>query len=237
MSMDFTEFRRKLGAEPRSEDPEFLAACESTPEHQEAAALARGLEVKLDRALEIPPPEDLLNTLQAIPGHKARSFRRWPLALAASVLVAVGAAGVGWQMNQGWDSVEDFVVDHYRHDGNKVLAHSMEGSYGDASEILAQFDVDAAPQLANIIDVIKYCPTPGGKGVHMILNTETGPITVFYMPHTQVTDQEMLAFDDRKAMLVDLENGSAAIVGSGEQNIQDYYAVVHDSIVSLNDSS
>lgn len=237
MSMDFTEFRRKLGAEPRSEDPEFLAACESTSEHQEAAALARDLETKLDRALGIPPPADLLNTLQAIPGKRARSPRRWPLALAASVLVAVGAAGVGWQMNQSWDSVEDFVADHYRHDGNKVLAHSMEGSYGDVSEILAQFDVDAAPQLANIIDVIKYCPTPGGKGVHMILNTETGPITVFYMPHTQVTDKEMLAFDDRKAILVDLENGSAAIVGTGEQNIQDYYAVVHDSIVSLNDSS
>lgn len=237
MSMDFTEFRRKLGAEPRSEEPDFLAACDATAEHQEAAAQARDLEAKLDRAVEVPPPADLLNILQAIPGNAARPTRRWPLALAASVLVAVGAAGVGWQMNQGWDSVEDFVVDHYRHDGSKVLAHALEGSYGDATEILAKFDVDAAPQLANIIDVIKYCPTPGGKGVHMILNTESGPITVFYMPHTQVDDQEMLAFDGKEALLVDLENGSAAIVGTGAQNIQDYYAVVHDSIVARNDSS
>ena len=59
MSMDFTEFRRKLGAEPRSTDPEFLAACDSTPEHREAAAQALDLEEKLSRAVDVPAPDDL----------------------------------------------------------------------------------------------------------------------------------------------------------------------------------
>ena len=237
MSMDFTEFSRKLGAEPRSKDPEFLGACDSTSEHREAVALARDLENKLDRAFDIAPPADLLPELQAIPARATRSPRRWPLALAASLLIAVGAAGIGWQMNRGWDSVEEYVMDHYRHDGNKVLAQSLENGYGNAHRILAEFDVDATPELANIINVIKFCPTPEGKGVHMILNTETGPITVFYMPGTHVTDREMLTFDDKEALLVDLESGSAAIIGSGSQQIQDYYAVVHNSIITLNDPS
>jgi len=235
MSMDFTEFRRKLGADPRSTDPDFLAACDSTPDHREAAALARDFEAKLDRAFDLSPPAELVNELQSIPGRVTRSPRRWPLALAAGLLIAVGAAGVGWQMNPGWDSVEDYVMDHYRHDGNKVLA--LESGYGDAHAVLAEFDVDATPELASIIGVIKFCPAPGGKGVHMILNTESGLITVFYMPGTHVTDREILAFDNNRALLVDLANGSAAIIGTGSQRIQDYYAMVHDSIIALNDPS
>lgn len=237
MSMDFTEFRLKLGAEPRSRDPAFLAACESTPEHREAVAEAMDLENKLERAFGVSAPADLLEGLKGIPGRSGRSIRRWPMALAASLLVAVGAAGVGWQMNRGWDSVEAYVVDHYRYDGDTFAAQALESSHGDVHAILAEFGVDAAPQLADIIGVIKYCPTPGGKGVHMILNTDSGPVTVFYMPHTDVTDREMLAFDGKEAMLVDLDKGSAVIIGSGARQVQDYYAVVHDSIVSVNGPS
>ena len=32
MSMNFSEFIRQLGAEPRSQDPEFLRARQSSPE-------------------------------------------------------------------------------------------------------------------------------------------------------------------------------------------------------------
>ena len=57
------------------------------------------------------------------------------------------------------------------------------------------------------------------------------------MPGTHVTDREMLAFDDHEALLVDLASGAAAIIGAESQSVADYYAVVHDSIVSLGDSS
>ena len=79
--------------------------------------------------------------------------------------------------------------------------------------------------------MIKYCPTPDGKGVHMILNTETGPVTVFYMPDTQVTDKELLAFDNMEAILVDLQSGSAAIIGPDQQLISSLYNLVQDSIL------
>ncbi len=41
--------------------------------------------------------------------------------------------------------------------------------------MLAEFGADVAPALAGIVSVIKQCPTPDGKGVHMVLNTERGP--------------------------------------------------------------
>mgnify|MGYP001554789515 CR=1 FL=1 len=221
MSMDFTEFRRKLGAEPRSSDPDLVAARDSSPEHREAALRAELFEDKLERAFDLPAPEELLTGLQSIPARKNTLRKGWPLALAASLLVAVGAAGVNWQMNRGWDSVQEYVMDHYRHDGVKVLEQSQARHFGDVHSILAEFDVDATPELANIVNVIKFCPTPEGKGVHMVLNTENGPITVIYMPGTHVTDREMLAFDDHEALLVDLASGAAAIIGAESQSVED----------------
>jgi hypothetical protein len=231
--MDFTEFKRKLGAEPRGGDPEFIAARDSSPEHREAVIKAEAFEDKLERAAGLPVPDDILDMISAIPVQAERKRHWWPMAAAASLLVAVGAAGMAWKVNHTWDSVEAYVTDHYHEDGEKLIAQSLQSPFGDVHAVLAKFDLDAEPALAGIVSVVKFCPTPEGKGVHMVLATESGPVTVIYMPETQVTDREMLAFDENEALFVELENGSAVIIGTVAQHIQDYYAVVHDSIVPL----
>jgi len=236
MSMNFSEFKRLLGAEPRNGDPEFQRARNSAPEFEEAAADAERFETKLERATSIPAPVGLLEDIMAItrqPSEPAKTRGWWPMALAASVLIAVGAAGLTWNMNQGWDSVEDYLVYHYRHDGEKVMARADGGTADDVQAILSGLDVKAGPALADIVGVIKYCPTPDGKGVHMILNTETGPVTVIYMPHTKVIDGEVLAFGNVEAILVELQSGSAAIIGPDKQLISSLSGIVQDSIIPI----
>ena len=236
MSMNFSEFKRLLGAEPHSGDPEFQRARHSSPEFEEAAAEAERFETKLEYATLIPAPDGLVEDIMAItgqPSEPAKTRGWWPMALAASVLIAVGAAGFTWNMNRGWDSVEDYLVYHYRHDGEKVMAQADGGTASDVQAILAGLDVQASPALANIVSVIKYCPTPDGKGVHMILNTESGPVTVIYMPHTSVTDGELLAFDNVEAVLVELQSGSAAIIGPDKQLISSLSGIVQDSIIPI----
>jgi len=234
MSMNFSEFKRKLGAEPRNEDPEFLRARHSSPEFEEAAEAADRFEAKLERAASVPLPEGLIDDILAFVEHSPeRSARRnwWPMAVAASVLIAVGAAGLGWKMSHSWESVEEYLVDHYRHDGDKMLVMAGESNADNVQAVLSKLDVSAAPALAEIVSVIKYCPTPDGKGVHMVLNTENGPVTVIYMPHAEVTDGEMLAFDNVEALLVDLQSGSAAIIGAGVKGVSELYTLVQTSII------
>jgi len=159
---------------------------------------------------------------------------RWlPMALAASLLLVAGSFGL-WQMNRGWDSVEDYVVDHYRHDGE---LQSAEVSVSEVQEIFSGLNMQATPALADIVGVIKYCPTPDGKGIHMILKTESGPVTVIYMPDTPVIDRESFAFDNVEAILVDLEIGSAAIIGPNQQSVNGLYAFVQDSITPSQNKS
>jgi len=234
--MNFSEFIRILGAEPRSGDPEFQRARHSSPEFEQASDAAERFEAKLDRATAIPAPDGLIEDLRAISQQMPEEPSRngwWPMALAASLLMAVGASGLVWKMNHTWDSVEDYLVEHYRHDGERLVAMADGGAEHDVQAVLAEFDVQATPALADIVGVIKFCPTPDGTGVHMVLNTESGPVTVIYMPDTEVTDKEMLAFDRVEAVLVDLQSGSAAIIGAGSQRISSLYAIVHDSIVAL----
>lgn len=241
MSMDYSEYQRLLGADPRNRDPAFLRARESSPEFRDAAAVADRFEAQLERALALEPPVDLIGELSRIPlldergsrGHRAW----WPIAMAASVLLVVGAAGLVWKMQPAWDTVPDYVVDHYRHDGAMLLARADGHAVVEVSDMLAAFGVQAAPELAGIVNVVKSCPTPDGKGVHMVVNTDRGLLTVIYMPETSVTDGERLAFDDREALLVALPRGSAVIIGAGQQGISDYHALVQGAILPVGDNT
>lgn len=231
MSMDFSEFKRRLGAEPRSADPELEAARDASPEHRAFAEHAERFESRLEQALSVPVDEELIDDIRKLPLRAKRRRAAWPFALAASVLVAVGATAVTWQMNRGWESVEAYVADHYRHDGDRLVAQSMEAGYGDVHELLSGYGLDASPLLADSVSLVKHCPTPGGKGVHMVLHTASGPLTVIYMPDTAVTDHATMAFDDKAVVLVELERGSAAIIGPALDPVESYYTVVHEGIV------
>ena len=240
MSMNFSEFRRWLGAEPRSGDPEFLRARESAPEFKQAAAEAERFEKKLERALALPVQARLVDEIKSVAAAPVEPPERknwWPLALAASVLIAVGAAGMAWKANRSWDSVEHYVLDHYRHDGPRLVERSASVTDGEVQSVLARLDVQAAPALSAIVGVIKYCPTPDGRGVHMVLNTDSGPVTVIYMPDTEVRDRETFRFDHMEAILVDLDRGSAAIIGPENRALSSLYATVHDSILPSPGSS
>jgi len=233
--MNFSEFKRLLGAEPLSGDPEFQRARHSSPEFEQAAIEAERFEAKLGRALSVPAPDGLEESLMMISRLQPVSVKKsgWrPMALAASVLIAVGAAGLTWKMNPRWDSVEDYLVYHYRHDGQKQLSRADGASANEVSALLSELNVRATPALADIVGLIKYCPTPDGKGVHMILNTEAGPVTVFYMPDTQVTDGEIFTFDDMEAVLVDLQSGSAAIIAPDLQLVSSLRTLIQNSILS-----
>ena len=239
MSMDFSEFRRRLGADPHNQDPAFLEARASSPEFRDAAAAADRFEETLERALALEAPPGLLDQLRGIP-HAAASLKQqpaghgtwWRFGLAAGLVVAIGAAGLTWRMNTGWSSVEHYVVDHYHHDGLAVLALADEPVAADVAGMLAEFGAEAAPALAGIVSVIKNCPTPDGKGVHMVLQTGRGLVTVIYMPETPVSDGEQILFDDSEAVLVQLRHGSAVIIGSRLQHVSELHSLVQESIVT-----
>lgn len=233
MSMNFSEFKRLIGADPWNRDPETLRARNSAPEFEQAAQDAEAFEQKLQSALQVQAPGDLLADIQRISQQPVRRRNWMPLAMAASLVIAVGAMGIVWNQSRQWESVEAYLADHYSHDGASVLGHASESVSGqDINRIMAGLNASAGQQLTGMIKFIKYCPTPDGRGAHMVVSTEQGPMTIIFMPKTQVVDGEMVEFDQMHAYMVDLEQGSAAIIGKTSQPLKTLEAVVRNSIIT-----
>jgi len=233
--MNFSEFKKLIGADPWNRDSETLRARHSAPEFEKAANDAETFERKLQSALHIEMPADLLKDIKKI-SHQPAQRRNWmPLALAASLVIAVGAVSMVWKQSHQWDSVEAYLADHYAHDGAAVLGHSSDNiSEQDLAEmtgkIMASLNASAGQQLTGRIKFIKFCPTPEGRGAHMVVNTDQGPMTIIFMPGTQVTDGEMVEFDQMHAFMVDLEHGSAAIIGRRSQPVESLETLVRNSL-------
>ena len=232
MSMDYSEFIRQLGVDPGTRDPAFLSARDSSPEFARAAAASDRFERQLSRALGLSAPQDLLAGLQRV-GHphewQQSSWRYY--ALAAIILLAVISAGVIWRLNPRFDSVEQYLAYHYAEDGPILVARG-EGQHADnIDEVLNRLNVGLTPQARSMVGLIKFCPTPGGKGAHLVFNTVHGPITVIFMPDTEVNDGEMLRFDGMQAQLLALTTGSIAVIGTENQQVSSFYDLMHGAFV------
>jgi hypothetical protein len=234
MSMSFSEFKKLILADPWSEAPEVLEARKSSPEFEQAALDAQTLERSIEAAVNIAVPDDLVSSIKTIAVTTGRGRNWMPWALAASILVAVGTVGVTWKQSHQWDSVEDYLADHYAHDGYSFLAEAGD-SVPDAevSSMMASLNVAAGQSLTGMVKFIKYCPTPDGKGVHMVVSTADGPMTIIFMPNTQAVDGEMIEFGQEHAYVVNLKHGSAAIIGRKEQPVENLQTLVRNAIVPL----
>lgn len=220
--MNFSDFKRLLGADPYCQDPGFLRARNSGGEFTEAAAAADKFEHKLQQALSLDTPAglqaEILQNVHAVPRWRMTA---WPMALAASLFMMVGAAAVfTWQQGQVTD-LEAYVLNHYQLDGNRLLEQAREpASMERIQAIMASVNASTDKNLAAQVYFIKNCPTPDGQGAHLVVMTEQGPVTVFYLPATDIQDQKSFEMPGMHALLVDLQHGAAAIIGPSMDSVQ-----------------
>lgn len=231
MSMNFSEFKKLIGADPRNRERGTDEARKSTPEFETAAREAELFEDKLEAALHIPPAAGLLDDIKTI-SQQGSARRTWvPMALAASLILAVSAVWMVRSQTPHWDSVEDYLADHYSRDGASLVAQAVAPiDKADIDHILASLNAAANSQLAARIRFIKFCPTPDGRGAHMVIDTAQGLVTVILMPHTVVPDGELIEFQDMQALLVSLGPGSAAIIGGQDQAFDSLQTMLRHSL-------
>ena len=231
MSMRFSEFIKRLGADPWNRDPETLRARNSAAEFETAAVEVEAFEEKLQSLLQVQPPVELLDEIKAISKQPVRRRNLMPLALAASLIIAVGSIGLIWKNSRQWDTIDDYIADHYSIDGAAIIEQATDGvAEQEIIGILASLDAAALQQLSGRIRFFKICPAPEGLGAHMVVSTDQGLMTIFFMPKTQVTDGEMVRFDQMHAFLVNFEQGSTAIIGRQSQTFSSLVTVIRHSL-------
>lgn len=233
MPMDLETFKERLLADPECRTPEMAEARDSSPEHAEAAAAALAFESELKTAFDVRPPAGLAERIierQRQENHPARqNATPWMWATAAALVLAVGSITFHFTGHPedaaGHGDVWSHLAWHWEMDGVETLQASQTSptTAEEVREVLASLGVEADPALLEQVSLGKFCPTPDGRGAHIVLESDDGPITLMIMPNTHVPHAPASAMldDGTQSWVVNLEHGSMAVIAEPDRNAGD----------------
>ena len=207
--MNCSTARLLIGAAPvgtTAQLEEHLAGCaECTRFRQEM----QSLDGDIHRALQSPPQ------VAARP-RRAPALLWRPLALAASVLLAVTVVGV-WLLRPT-DTLARELVTHVQAEPGSWLSHQQINGAGITQALRGAgvgFDVTS--------DNITYahsCWFRGHYVPHLVLQTDKGPVTVMLLRHEQVRAPQSFREDGMHGVIVPAEGGSIALLSQRDAGLE-----------------
>ncbi|MBB1387269.1 DUF3379 family protein [Pseudoalteromonas sp. SG45-5] len=196
--MDELEFRRRTIAQPNDIDKELMEFADNNPERQSFINDMKEFDQYIQDALDIPVPENLadrilLNTSlkeKALQDEQAAGdnvvdarsrfkFDRVHLALAASFFVAIGAFFMSTEQNIAHEAGEHALA-HVYYEIN-ALDKKKPISLQSVNDKLAVLG-GHIEELPGAITYAMFCDFKGEKGLHLIFESDFGPMTVFIVP-------------------------------------------------------
>jgi hypothetical protein len=221
--MNCLEFRRHAGAEP------FSTAAEAADHRGQCAACARyqaelqAMDRLLGKAMRIdlaaPGIRRGRSAGVARPARPA-STNRW-LAMAASLVLGVLAAGVLW-VSYPSPTLAAEVIGHAGHEpGSWASGLQLDG--GAVEDVLRASHVRLRPGLGPVT-FARRCFFAGHWVPHLVVQTESGPVTVFLLGHREVAAATRMDEDGYSALVVPAPRGSIAVVSRDERKDLDAIA-------------
>jgi Protein of unknown function (DUF3379) len=240
--MDCTAYRRSMLADPNDPDRELREHRDGCHECTEFTGKLLRFESRLDRALRVTLPDEQpaaspavqpVVPLPAKAAPLAMAYRKRMFAMAASVLLAVVVAGVLWVAAPGSSLAAD-VVTHMGGEPGSWLKTDVPVDDSELQQVLQ----DSHVKLAAGADLVSYaasCAFRGHHVPHLVIQTESGPVTVMVLVHESV--KKPVQFDEQgyRGVIVPVAgHGSLAVLTRGsspDRNTVDLIAArVLDSI-------
>lgn len=234
--MDCAIYRRAMMVDPHDADPALTAHREGCHDCSVYSERLLRFESRLDQALRVATPSSMTDRVPrslanrlGMPGSR----QGW-LALAASVLMAAVVAGGLW-LSVPASSLAADVVTHMR--GEPNAWRRTEESVPSAA--LQNVLRDSGLRLAAGADRVTYASSCGFRGhhvPHLVVQTESGPVTVMVLVHEQVLKSTQFDEQGYRGVIVPVAgHGSIAVLTRGAAadpaSIQHIAARVLDSIV------
>jgi len=162
-------------------------------------------ENRLEHALRVTPPA---------PAHAWR-MRRGFLAMAASVLIVLFAAGGLW-LATPHPSLAGDVVTHMAGEPEAWARTDTPAPEPEVAEVLGASRLRLAPD-AGMVSYAQSCLFRGYHVPHLVVQTEKGPITVMVLVHESVA--QPVSFDEEgyRGVIVPVAgHGSLAVLARGQ---------------------
>ncbi len=221
--MDCLTFRRQLLEDPGRLDRHLAEHQRQCPACAGFARSLRSDEDRLREALHVTPPAALADRIQLavsldLPAARVGN-RRW-LVIAASAILAISAATLGWlQFSHPYKdlSLERSVL-HHVSDEAVHLHDPGPAPEGDLKQVFARFGASVSTGDIGRVNFAGICAMRAGNGVHLVLRGQQGPVTVFFMPGERSPGMLRLQSERFAGLIEPTDWGSIEVVGEqGEQ--------------------
>jgi hypothetical protein len=196
-----------------------LKTCEACSAY---AAQQDKLTHSMEQAMNVDAPEGLASRIllqQSISENNHIGITRNRIyAIAASILLSVSLVS-GYLFLNKPVSLEQVALNHVkgelRHlkDRNNVPLLKV-------NDLLKPFNMKLNKSLGEI-NYAGSCVIKDSKGVHIVVQTETGPVTILLMPGEFVKNRKLVDDALYSGAVVPIENGSFAIIGGKRESLSE----------------
>jgi hypothetical protein len=237
--MDDLQFRRGIYSDPHNKDNTFsdevLAEINSNPAKKQLSNDIKQLDNKIAKAMNIEVPENLVDKLilrQTLANHQQQKRKsKIYLALAASVVFAIGLTFNLMQFSNAYGSLGDYALAHVHYEKTR-FNNNMDAKISLASlnKKMASFDGSFLSSVGQLISA-EYCRFDGMKSLHLVFQGKTDIVTIFVVPKN-----DNLSFDDKftdeklKGTSQRFENGNIIIVANLNESLNKWQNTINDNI-------
>jgi Protein of unknown function (DUF3379) len=208
------DFRRDALAQPLRLGEEALAHARECQACREFLERQRVLDAELFDVLSVPAPDGLADRI-LLAGGRTPPSRWWFVAMAATLVFAVGLASFGTPFIAGNSLAREAIA----HVHEEPQSFTMVSSH--APEMLPAELATQGLRLAAAIGEVTYarfCPMASGTARHIVVKTASGPVTLFLMPDdARSRRRTIVGADGMTAITMPTAHGNIAIVAASRE--------------------
>ena len=244
--MEDKDFIKAIAAEP-SRDLDTSAMSDAERREAEAfQAEMQALDATIAAALAVPVPELKMPELPEIAsdnvvGITSSNKRSEPaakrpravaptwLAVAASVAIAAVLGVRFLSPTPVYESLAAEAIAHMDHEPEAMQVTSVPVSERQLTSVVNNGGVELNRDVG-LISYAKSCIINGKEVPHLVLQGETGPITLLLMPEERVENATPLSGESINGVILPVGDGSIAIIGEREEDFSQIEKKVVDSV-------
>lgn len=219
--MDDLAFRRQAYTDPACKDSAFIEQKNKSDENVNFVEDLQLLDGYLKQAMHIQPPEDLAERIklrQALHQHQDMRKRTLFWSIAASVLIVFAVFFNLQPLNMHKSNLEQQVLSHIYHEIDH-LYEQQNRSLEQVNTLLSEFGSHLNASIGSV-NYLGSCEIARGRGVHMVVEGSTGPITVMMLPDLPVDSRHLINDKRFKGLIMPAGKGSVAVVGEKGESLE-----------------
>lgn len=226
--MDDLEFRKSAIINPDNQEPEFLEKTRQNNNNRRFVANQQSFSQQLQDTLELSTPGNLSDRIilaQQLSQHKLqrtqkrqKQWRTWIGGSIAASLITAFSLFLILPKTLSSDTLAQEVVNHI-HEDTHALNVQMHVPKTHIDTMLASYGGKLNGPIGQV-SYLGHCIVGGHTGIHMVLNTSQGIVTVLLLPTQKINDSILLNDRQLSGILYPAQKGSIAIISEKPEAIE-----------------